>query len=136
MELPLDASLALANLPFGSPKSSVRTFFGGQPQPFHRTPASREEDYRADVGVFASYDEAGALEALEFAAPAEPSVQGQLLTSLPMRKAKELLQLIDDALAVEAGAATSKKWGISVWSGAGDDGVVQSVLRFASGYYD
>lgn len=136
MDLPLDASLALANLPFGAPKSSVRALFGRQWQPFYRTPSSREDDHWANLGVFASYDEAGALEALEFAAPAQPSVQGQPITSLPLRRAKELLHAIDDALEVETGAATSKKWGISVWSGGGEEGIVQSVLRFAPGYYD
>lgn len=136
MDLPLDPGLALGNLPFGSPKTSVRAFFGGQPRPFRRSPESREDDYWADLGLFASYNDAGTLEALEFAAAAEPSVQGQSLTSLPMWKARELLYSIDDALVVETGAATSKKWGISAWSEAGDDGLVQSVLRFIPGYYD
>lgn len=136
MELPLDANMALTDLPFGSPKSSVRAFFRGEPQPFRRTPASREDDYWADLGVFASYDDADALEALELAAPANPSLSGQILTSLPLQKAKQLLRLVDDAMEDEGDAATSKKFGISIWSGAGNHGMVQAVLRFTPGYYD
>jgi len=51
-------------------------------------------------------------------------------------EATELLKAIDEDLEVESGAATSKKCGISVWSSGGENELVQSVLRFAPGYYD
>jgi hypothetical protein len=136
MELPLDANMALTDLPFGSSKSNVRAFFGGEPQPFRRTPTSREGDYWADLGVFASYDDAETLEALELAATANPCLSGQALTSLPLQSAKQLLRRVDDALEEESDGAISKKVGISIWSGAGMHGMVQAVLRFKPGYYD
>lgn len=136
MQLSLDPSLALADLPFGTPRTVVQDFFDGDPRPFHRSQASRESDYWAELGVFAYYDNAGTLEGLELASPAGPSLSGQVLTALPLQKAKQLLRRLDPTMEDEGSSATSKALGIAIWTGAGEHGMVQAVLRFRRGYYD
>lgn len=136
MELPLDAAIALPGLPFGSPRNEVRAFFGDGSQPFQRTPACSEGDYWTNLGIFASYDGLRTLEAIEFAALANPTLSGQILTALSLQKAKQLLRSIDAAIEDEGSAAISKRFGISVWTGAGLHGMVKSVFRFRPGYYD
>lgn len=136
MELPLDPQLALANLPFGSSREEVRALLGGAPQLFRRSPASRDSDYWAPLGLFAYYDDADKLEALELAAPASPTLAGHILTALPMQEARQVLLQHDDAMEDESDGAISKALGIGIWSEAGMEGVVQSVIRFSVGYYD
>ena len=136
MELPLDPKLALVKLPFGSSRGEVRAFFDGEPQPFRRSPTSRDSDYWAALGIFAYYDDADNLEAIELAAPASPSLVGQVLTSLRLQEAKEVLRQHDHAMEDESDGAISKALGIGIWSEAGLDGLVQAVIRFSGGYYD
>jgi hypothetical protein len=136
MDLPLDPKLALAKLPFGSSRVEVRAFFGGEPQLFRRSPASRDGYYWAALGVFAYYDNADNLEAIELAAPASPSLTGQVLTSLRLQDAKQVLRQHDHAMEDESDGAISKALGIGIWSEAGMDGLVQAVIRFKGGYYD
>ncbi len=136
MELPLDPNMALEGLHLGSCKQAVRDFFQGGPQTFQRTPHSNEGDYWPDLGVFAYYDDAEALEALELTAPARPMLSGHTLTSLPFQKAKQLLQRLDHEVEIDSDGAISKKFGIGLWSGAGAHGAVDAVIRFVPGYYD
>ena len=136
MELPLDPHMALIDLPFGTPRRQVKTFFSGEPQPFRRSSVSREGDYWPDLGVFASYDEADTLEGLKLSAPAGPFLSGKILTVLPLQEAKQLLRRLDDAMEEKGEAAISKRYGIAVWTSAGMHGNVKAGLRFAPGYYD
>ncbi|WP_374528717.1 hypothetical protein [Novosphingobium sp.] len=136
MDLPLDPELALPSLPFGTSRHDVRRFFPGEPHPFRRTQADRESDYWAELGIFAYYDDAERLEALELASPARPVVSGETLTCLTLHNAKQLLRHLDATIEEESGAATSKALGLAIWTGAGEDGIVEAVLRFAEGYYD
>lgn len=136
MELPPDPNLALSNLPFGTCRDEVRRFFPGEPQSFRRTQTDREGDYWADLGVFAHYDDADGLEGVELASPAHPVLSGENLTSLTIQKAKQLLRRFDRTIEDQGNAAISKVLGIALWTGAGDHGIVQAVMRFAPGYYD
>jgi hypothetical protein len=88
--------------------------------------------------MFAYYDSADTLEALEVAASAQPILSGHVLTSLPLQKAKELLLKFDTEIEIEEGGylVISKKLGVSLWSGEGPHGIVQAVMKFAPGYHD
>ncbi|MBF9152054.1 hypothetical protein [Novosphingobium jiangmenense] len=136
MDLPLDPEVALPSLPFGTNRHEVRRFFAGEPRTFRRTQADRESDYWAELGVFAYYDNADRLEAIELASPARPVISGETLTCLTLQKAKQLLKRLDDNMKDEGGAATSKALGIAIWTGAGEHGMVNAVLRFAPGYFE
>ena len=140
MELPLTPESALAGLPFGTPRDAVRSFIGGHPREFRRWPEAddRPSDYWPDLGIFAYYDSADTLEALELAASAQPILAGHVLTSLPLQKAKELLRTFDTEIEIEEDGyqVTSKKLGVGLWSGEGPHGIVQAVMKFAPGYYD
>jgi hypothetical protein len=136
MELALETGMALSGLPLGSPRSKVTGFFGREPRPFKRTETCNESDYWPDLGVFAYYDDAANLEALEFAEPANPAVLGHVLTDISLQEAQQLLRRLDRDVEIEADGAISKKLGIGIWSEAGMDGPVQAVIRFRDGYLD
>ncbi|MER9052304.1 hypothetical protein NKH89_34885 [Mesorhizobium sp. M0923] len=136
-ELALEPGGGLRGLPIGSSKGNVRTFFGDKHQPFKRTPEGNPMDYWADAGVFAYYDSDERLEALEFASPSNPTLNGLALISVSMGEATQILQSLDPKLRLEPDGATSTQLGIGVWSSTGEvDQPVMSAITFGSGYYD
>jgi hypothetical protein len=137
-ELALDPGGGLRGLPIGSSKGSVRTFFGGDNhQPFKRTPKDNPADYWADAGVFAYYDSDERLEALEFASPSNPTLNGLALISVSMGEATGFLQSLDSKLRLEADGAISTQLGVALWSSTGGtDQPVISMITFGPGYYD
>lgn len=136
-ELAIEVGGGLKGLPIGSSMSSVREFFGIGHRPFKRSPDSHEIDYWPNEGVFAYYDTANLLEAIEFSAPSHPALQGASLTTGMMRDAIDHLYSLDPETRLEPGGATSTKLGVGVWSSTGEyDRPVMSVITFGPGYYD
>jgi hypothetical protein len=136
-QLAIELGGGLKGLPIGSPVDVVRAFLGGGHQPFKRSPDSQETDYWPSEGIFAYYDAANRLEAIEFSPPSDPTLLGASLTNASMRDAIEHLRSLDPETLVEQSGATSKKLGIGVWSSTGKhDQPVMSVIIFGPGYYD
>jgi hypothetical protein len=136
-ELAIELGGGLKGLPLGSSVGSVRAFFGSRHQPFKRSPDSDETDYWPDIGVFAYYNAANLLEAVEFSTPSGPTLQGTSLTTVKMRDAIDHLLSLDPETRLESGGATSTKLGVGVWSSTGEpDQPVTSMITFGSGYYD
>lgn len=136
-DLAIELGGGLKGLPIGSSAGSVRAFFGRGHQPFKRSPDSHETDYWPDEGVFAYYDAANLLEAIEFSTPSDPTLQGASLTTAMLRDAIGHLRSLDPETRLEAGGATSTKLGVGIWSSTGElDQPVMSVITFGPGYYD
>ncbi|MCW2396650.1 MULTISPECIES: hypothetical protein [unclassified Sphingobium] len=135
-KLTIELGGGLRGLPLGSSRGSVRAFFGNGHQPFKRSADSEEADYWSKEGVFAYYDDAELLEALEFSKPSDPTLQGESLTTVMMGEAIDYLLMLDPELRLEPGGATSSKVGVGVWSSTGEpDQPVMSVITFGPGYY-
>lgn len=136
-KLALEYGGGLKGLPIGSSVEDVRTFFGNGHQPFERSHDSGATDYWPSDGVFAYYDAANLLEALEFSTPSDPTLSGLHLTTTMMREAMAHLRSLDPGTRFDASGATSTKLGVGVWSSTGDpDQPVGSVITFGTGYYD
>jgi hypothetical protein len=136
-KLALELGGGLKGLPIRSSKESVRTFFGAGHEPFKRTPDCISADYWPDRGVFAYYDSANLLEALEFSDHDGPTLDETCLTTAVLGEAIERLRSFDPDLCVEPDGATSTKLGIGVWSSTGElDQPVTSAITFGPGYYD
>jgi len=136
-ELAFELGGGLKGLPLGLSKERVRAFFGNDHQQFRRSPDSNPTDYWAAAGVFAYYDGADFLEAMEFSSPSDPTLNGASLVRVSMGDAIERLRLLDPDLSVEPGGATSTKLGIGVWSSTGAlDQLVMSAITFRPGYYE
>lgn len=136
-ELSIELGGGLRGLPIGASVDSVRLFFGSKHQSFKRSHDSDEADYWPDKGVFAYYNAANLLEAVEFSTPSRPKLQGACLIALTMEDAIDHLLLLDPETRIEPGGATSAKLGVSIWSSAAEpDRPVMSVITFGPGYYD
>ena len=127
----------IVGLPLESDRSEVREFFGDGSRPFRRTTDDNESDYWPHIAVFAYYDEAQRLEALEFAPPAEVLLGNENLTdATPSQAANAVLKLDSSAEQTKDGV-TSASLGVAIWADGFDDGTpVQSVLVCGTGYWD
>jgi hypothetical protein len=118
----------------------VRQFFGTDPKVFQRTPGDTPADYWADQGVFAYYDRHDRLEAIEFAAPAQPKLDGNSLTDMSMEAALLFLKSLDPNVSVREDGTSlhSSQLGIGVWCPTADEGesMVDSVLVAGDGYFN
>ena len=125
---------------FGTGMQGVRAALGAGFKSFKRTPdAAHPCDYFADVGLFANYDKAGHLEAIELASPATPELYGINLLGMGFDQAVKYLKSKDPQLEREADGAISLALGISLYAphAAKDPKLPsESVLVFAPGYYD
>lgn len=127
----------ITGLAFGASKDDVRLHFGEGYREFRRTPGAALSDYWADLALFAYYDEAARLEALEFAPEAVVRLAGQNLFALDGRAATKFLSDMDGTLTEDADGLTSERLGIGIWTNARPiDSAPQSVLVFRHGYLD
>lgn len=135
----IEPTAGIRGLPLGSPRAAVREFFGTDPQVFRRTPSGNPADYWAQEGVFAYYDGADNLEALEFASPAEPKLDGERLTGAAMKQATAFLMSLDPAVSVEEGGASvhSTRLGVAIWCPTPEErgASVESVLVARGAYF-
>jgi hypothetical protein len=124
---------------FGMNVQRVRALMGTGFKSFKRTPdAVVPCDYFADMGVFANYDKAGHLEAIELASPATPRLYGINLLGMSFDETLKYLKSKDSQLDQEADGAISRELGISLYAphAAKDPKApVESVLLFVNGYY-
>lgn len=87
--------------------------------------------------MFAHYDATNLLEAIEFAAPSDPTLGGVSLATATMRDAIDHLCSLDPQTQPEGGGAISTALGVGVWRSTGElDQPVMSVITFGPGYYD
>lgn len=127
------------SLRFGMQIDELRRGLGGNFKSFKKTPSSAFPcDYFTDVEVFAYYKIPGMLEALEFAEPANPLLNGARLVGVSASQVMKLLEAIDQSLEIDSDGIISHRLGISVYApGWNKDAsqVVESVLVFEDGYF-
>jgi hypothetical protein len=124
---------------FGMPVEEVRREVGGNFKSFNKTPSSTFPcDYFLDFEVFGYYKRPGILEALEFAEPANPLLQGRRLMGITASDAKKILGSFDQSLEIDSDGIISHTLGVGVYAPGWDedpDQVVESVIVFEEGYY-
>ena len=125
---------------FGMTPLEVRNRLGGEFKSFKRSSmAAFPCDYFQSVGIFAYYRASGELEALEFASPAQPVLEGANLLSMSFSAAKAFLSSRDSALENKGDSAIAHAVGVSVYASTAKKNPMtpcESVLVFAPGYYD
>ncbi|MGS0996966.1 hypothetical protein [Rhodanobacter sp. UC4436_H3] len=140
MERVITSQKGVGRLVFGMSAAQVRALLHARFNSFKRTPdAACPSDHFADLGLFAIYDKAGHLEAIELAPPAAPELYGMNLLGMGFDEAVKYLKSKDPQLEREVDGAISLALGISLYAphAAKDPKLPsESVLVFAPGYYD
>jgi hypothetical protein len=140
MEFQISPLKGVDSIEFGMAPSDVRRHFDSEPKSFKRTPQDAFPcDYFESEGVFFYYDREGHLEAVEFASPAQPSVENLRLLGLGLDQATTVLSRFDSEVEKEADGAIAYQLGVSVYAPLAKDNPaasVESVLAFRPGYYN
>lgn len=140
MNYAIDPFRGVGDIEFGMRPEAVRARVSGEFQSFKRSPqAAFPCDYFPSEGAFFYYDASGHLEAIEFAAPAKPTVAGVELINLSFEQAVARLTALDKNIEAETDGAIAYQLGVSIYAPlAKDNGgaPVESVLAFRKGYYN
>jgi len=140
MNYVIDPLKGVDGIQFGMTPEHVRSRMKADFQSFKRSPqASFPCDYFPGSGTFFYYDASGLLEAVEFAAPARPTVSGVDLMNLTFEQAIKELTALDQRVETEPDGAIAYELGISIYAPlAKDNGnaPVESVVAFRRGYYN
>lgn len=95
-------------------------------------------DYFRELGVFFYYDAHGHLDAVEFAPPAKPNVNGLLMLGRSFGEVVGDLSAADNSVRTTVDSAIAHRLGVSIWvpfAKDDPDAPVESVLAFREGYY-
>jgi hypothetical protein len=103
------------DLQFGMSQAEVRGIVK-QPFEFFRRGGVEPTDVFESAGLFAIYDDQDRLEALEFATPAAPTLDGIDLLAVPFTRAKQLLRLRGGPIEEDGEGAQSDRLGIGLWA--------------------
>lgn len=125
---------------FGMTPDDVRSRFDSEPKTFKRTPQdSFPCDYFESESVFFYYDSDARLEAVEFALPAQPSIENMKLLGIGLNEATAALSGLDSQVEKEIDGAIAYQLGVSIYAPLAKDNAaapVESVLAFRPGYYN
>jgi hypothetical protein len=140
MNYVIDPLRGVGAIKFGMTPEEVRSRMRSDFESFKRTPqVSFPSDYFPTEGTFFYYDASGSLEAIEFAPPARPTVNGLDLFSLTFGQAVAKLAVLDDSVKEDVDGAIAHRLGVSLWAPSAKhdrNAPVESVLAFRRGYYD
>lgn len=128
------------SLKFGMSCVNVREILEESFRSFKRSPlASYPCDYFENIGVFTYYDSFGNLEAIEFAAPAQPILNGVSLLNIGFDALIGLMQAKDTEFELEESGAIAPNLGLSFYAPHLKNSPsenCESILVFKAGYYD
>lgn len=121
-------------------REDVRTALGTEFKSFERSPSSSQLcDHFFRHECFVYYDAKGLVEAVEFAEPATPTLDGLNLLGFGFTSLVERIRLVDPDLSVESDGFTSLRLSIGGWAPAADeepDEPLESLIVFSCRYYD
>lgn len=126
-------------LSFGDTRASTRAVLGASYESFKRTPTAELPcDAYEEGSVFLYFRKPDILEAIEFASPARPTLNGRALLDMSYEELKNFIVRLDPKAEFEPDGLTSIELGLGVYAPeAGDDGAeVESIMVFQDGYYD
>jgi hypothetical protein len=140
MECVITLHKGVDRLLFGMSASQVRALLHARFNSFKRSPdAAHPIDHFVEAGLFANYDRAGQLEAIELASPAAAGLYGINLLGMGFDEAVKYLNSKDPQLQREVDGAISLALGLGLYAPHAEDdpkAPAESVLVFVPGYYD
>lgn len=140
MKFQISSLKGVNGIEFGMSRNEVRRHFDSQPRSFMRSPQDSSPcDYFESQGVFFYYDGVGHLEAVEFASPAQPSVENLKLLGMGLDEATAALSGFDSEVEKEPDGAVAYQLGVSIYAPLAKENPaapVESVLAFRPGYYN
>jgi hypothetical protein len=138
IKLEIEPYQGIADIHFGMTADQIQPILADTPQTFHRTPDSESIDDYTNLGIQISYDTSGHCEAIELAAPANPTFKGKPLIGKPFHVIRDWLELIDPNLETDEAGLTAHTLGFGLYAPfASSDSTapVEAVIVFTQNYY-
>jgi hypothetical protein len=140
MELAISPYDGAGAIRFGMSVDEVRRTIGKSFSSFFKTQTSPvQTDAFDSEGIHVHYKSPGVCEAVEMAAPACPTLNGELLVGRPYEQVSSLIKSLDSEVKEDEAGVTAFGLGIGLYapSAAKDPrSPVESVIVFEKGYYD
>ncbi len=138
MNSEIEPHQGIADIHFGMTAAQIQRILADTPTTFRRTPDSEPIDDYPNLGIQISYDAAGHCEAIELAAPANPTFKGKPLIGKPFHEIRDWLQSIDHNLEIDEAGLTAHSFGFGLYApfaSSDPEAPVEAVIVFTQNYY-
>jgi hypothetical protein len=138
MNSEIEPNQGVADIHFGMTTAQIRHILAETPTTFRRTPDSEPTDDYPNLGIQISYDAAGHCEAIELAAPANPTFKSKPLIGKPFSELRDWLQSIDPAIETDEAGLTAHTLGFGLYApfaSSDPTAPVEAVIVFTQNYY-
>jgi hypothetical protein len=138
IKLEIEPHQGIADIHFGMTAAQIQRILADTPTTFRRTPDSEPIDDYPNLGIQISYDAAGHCEAIELAAPANPTFKGKPLVGKPFHAIRDWLQSIDNNLEIDEAGLTAHSFGFGLYApfaSSDPKAPVEAVIVFPKNYY-
>jgi len=137
--LTIDSHQGVGKLKYGMTAAEVRATVATAYEPFERTKNGRASDHFSSDGIFAYYNDTGLLNALEFHAPANVKLLGNILFECSFQQLLYLLSQNDNNIEIDDTGLTSLELGLGCYAPGhreAPNDLIEGIITFEKGYYD
>jgi hypothetical protein len=138
IKLEIEPYQGIADIHFGMTAAQIQRILADTPTTFRRTPDSEPIDDYPNLGIQISYNATGYCEAIELAAPANPTFKGKPLVGKPFHEIRDWLQSIDHNLEIDEAGLTTHTFGFGLYApfaSSDPEAPVEAVIVFTQNYY-
>jgi hypothetical protein len=138
IKLEIEPHQGIADIHFGMTAAQIQRILADTPTTFRRTPDSEPIDDYPNLGIQISYDATGHCEAIELAAPANPTFKGKPLVGKPFHEIRDWLQSIDHNLEIDEAGLTAHTFGFGLYApfaSSDSNAPIEAVIVFPPNYY-
>lgn len=140
VKLEIEPYQGVAGVQFGMSREQVRHVLDSSVQVFKKTAADNlDTDAFDELGMHVYYKQPDGCEAIELAAPANPSFRGKALIGQPFNELCDWFRLIDPQIEVDETGLTSFEFGLGLYASFASQSPndpIEAVIIFQQGYYD
>lgn len=140
VKLEVEPYQGMAGVQFGMSREQVRHVLDSSVRAFKKT-ATDELDTDAfdELGIQVYYQQPDVCEAIELAAPANPTFCGKALIGQPFSELRDWFGSIDPQIQVDETGLTSFEFGLGLYApfaSQSPNASIEAVIIFQQGYYD
>lgn len=140
VKLEIEPYQGIAGVQFGMSREQVRHALNSSVQVFKKTATDElNTDAFDELGMHVYYKQPDGCEAIELAAPANPTFRGKALIGQPFNELCDWFQSIDPQIEIDETGLTSFEFGLGLYAALASqlpNTPIEAVIIFQQGYYD
>ncbi|WP_458648202.1 hypothetical protein [Sivoneniella epilithica] len=140
VKLEIEPYQGIAGVQFGMSCEQVRHALNSSVRAFKKTAIDElNTDAFDELGMHVYYKQPDGCEAIELAAPANPTFRGKALIGQPFSELRNWFRSIDPQIEVDETGLTSFEFGLGLYvpfASQSPNAPIEAVIIFQQGYYD